>query len=201
MPPLAQCLTWKAPKCKCGPSQPCLSVGFLWNVSEIENTHEFSSKAVVSGKNISPGSSLDEVCSSRISAMLDNVMCWRGFMVEVWPKAVGFELLDSPCFGCTASEHKGSKGELPTSSFSLPSQSPDTRQARVFSGYAHRTFLPLLGICTCIVQFCWQNTVSWFWRIHKACSRPALGPVNQVCLSASRVTGWSCISSPAEVFC
>lgn len=164
--------------------------------------HVFSSKLVdVSGKNVSPGSSLrtDEVCLS--SAMLDSVMCWKGLYGgslarSNWLWATWQSLLWTHCWWTQRLE-----GWAPHQLLLPPFPSPDVRQARAFPGCAHHTFLPLPGIRTCIVQFCCQNIVSWFWRIYKACSKPALGPVNRVCLSASRITGWSCISSHAEVFC
>lgn len=142
-----------------------------------------------------PGPSLwtYEVCSSRTSAMLDSVMCWKGLY--------GGSLAWSCWLWASWQSLLVNTKAQRVSSFSLPSHPPDVRQARAFLSCAHHTFLPLLGICTCVVQFCRQNIVSWFWRICKACSRPALGPVNEVCLSASRITGLSCISSPTEEFC
>lgn len=44
---------------------------------------------------------------------------------------------------------------------SLPTHH-EVSQARAFICCAHYSFLPLFGICTCIVQFCWQNSSSHF---------------------------------------
>lgn len=72
---------------------------------------------------------------------------------------------------------------------SLPTHH-EVSQARAFICCAHYSFLPLFGICTCIVQFCWQNSSSHFWSIYKTSSGPSLGSRYQVRLSASRITGW-----------
>lgn len=52
--------------------------------------------------------------------------------MEVWPKAIGFVLLDNLFFRCTAGEHEGSESELPTSSLSLPSYSPRGQSSQGF---------------------------------------------------------------------
>lgn len=71
------------------------------------------------------------------------------------------------------------------SSLLAPSPSLPTHRevSQAFLCCAHCTFLSLLGICTCIVQFCWQKSFSHFWRIYKAFSGPGLGPdIRSACL-------------------
>lgn len=79
---------------------------------------------------------------------------------------------------------------------SLPTHH-EVSQARAFLCCAQCTFLPLFGICTCIVQFYWQNSFSHFWRIFKAFSRASLGS-RSACLPLRWRSGLS-IRSTTEI--